>query len=99
MLVDVRPINVSGRPLPTSLRKKEPACRGKLEIVEDRNHRLGRVVLCATLIHATDGRDTELLPELMDAQVIWLNDKSMRVRGVEDVGGTMYAQTWEITVL
>jgi hypothetical protein len=99
MQVDVRPINVGGRPLPASQRKKEPASRGKLQMVENRNHRLGRVVLCATLIHATDGRDTDLLPELMDAQVIWLNDKSMRVRGVEDVGGTMYAQTWDITVL
>lgn len=99
MLVEVRPINVGGRPLPTSLRKKEPASRGKLQIVEDRNHRLGRVVLCATLIHATDGLNTEMLPELMDAQVIWMNDESMRVRGVEDVGGTMYAQTWDIKVL
>ena len=99
MQVEVRPINVGGRPLPTSQRKKEPASRGKLRIFENRNHRLGRVVLCATLTHATDGLNTEMLPELMDAQVIWLDDKVMRVRGVEDVGGTMYAQTWEIMVL
>lgn len=99
MKVDVRPINFRGRPLPAAQRKKEPACQGKLRIGENRNHRLGRSVLCATLTHATDGLGTQLLPELMDAQVIWAEDGFMRVRGVEEIEGTMYAQTWDVKVL
>jgi hypothetical protein len=99
MRVDVRPINICGRPLPKSQRTKQPASQGKLRIGENRLHELGRVVLCATLTDTSDGLETPLLPELMDVQVIWVEDSSMRLRGTEKVEGVHYAQTWDITVL
>lgn len=99
MRVEVRPINECGRPLPTAQRRKQAGNQGKLQIAENRLHAQGRVVLCATLTHATDGLGTLLLPELTDAQVIWVEDNRMRVRGIEQVEGTLYAQTWDITVL
>lgn len=43
--------------------------------------------------------DSELLPELVDAQVIWMNDKTIRVKGIETIDGTLFAQTWDIKVL
>lgn len=99
MRVEVRPLNVQGVPLPASQHKRLPASVGKLRIAENRLHRLGRVVLCATLTSISDGLDTELLPELTDVQVIWVEDGFMRIRGIEQVGGVQYAQTWNLTVL
>ena len=99
MRAEVRPLNVLGKPLPKAQHQKEPACRGKLHVAENRMHAFGRVVNCATLTSATDGLDTPLLPELLDVQIIWLDNSSMRLRGIEDVGGTLFAQTWDIKVL
>lgn len=99
MRVEVRPLSVQGVPLYTSQHKRLPAIVGKLRIAENRLHRLGRVVLCASLTSTSDGLDTELLPELTDAQVIWAEDGFMRIRGVEQVNGVQYAQTWNLKVL
>jgi hypothetical protein len=42
---------------------------------------------------------TVLLPELIDAEVLRMEDNLMRVRGTEQVEGAFYAQTWDIKVL
>ena len=99
MRAEIRPINHRGKPLAKSLRMKQPPSSGELRIFENRMHAFGRVVLCATLTSATDGIETEQLPELVDAQVIWLDDRQMRIRGVELVEGILFAQTWDIRVL
>lgn len=99
MLVEVRPIYRCGKPVPTAVRRKEAPHRGKLCMQEDRMHVLGRVVLCARLANNTDPNEAEVLPELLDAQVIWVADSKMRVRGVEKVGEAFYAQTWDVEVL
>lgn len=99
MLVEVRPIYRRGKDVSKSVREKDAPHRGKLSIAENRLHSAGRVVTCARLTNNTDPNEPDLLPELADAQVIWLMDDQLRVRGVEKVDGVLYAQTWDIKVL
>lgn len=99
MRIEVRTLNHLGRPLGKADRAKAPPCRGKLKVFENRLHDFGRAVLCAQLLSATDGLDSEMLPELFDIQLIWLEDATMRIRGTERVEGALYGQTWDIKVL
>lgn len=99
MRAEVRPIFVRGKEMPKAVREKEPARRGALSVAENRLHAYGRVVTCAKLTSTSDGLDTPLLPELTDVQIIWLMDSSMRLRGIEQVDGVLYGQTWDIKVL
>lgn len=99
MKADVRPVNDHGRPLHKSVRIKQAASRGELRLAENRLHSLGRAVISATLTDDAGGTGTALLPELLDAQVIWIDGTTMRLRGVEVVEGVHYAQTWDVTVL
>lgn len=48
---------------------------------------------------ATSDTEVELLPELLDAEVIWLDGALIRIRGIEIVDGTAFGQTWDIKVL
>lgn len=98
MHAQVRPINVRGKPLPKSVRLKEAAVLGNLRVFENRLHMFGRAVTCATLTDTRDGLNTPKLPELLDVEIIWMDEKSMRLRGVEMVDDTLYGQTWEITL-
>lgn len=99
MRVEVRPLNVSGRPLTRAAHLRLPASVGMLKVIEKRSGKLDRIVLCATLTSVSDGLDTELLPELGEAQVIWIDDGVMRIRGIEVLDGVQYAQTWVVKVL
>lgn len=99
MRVEVRPFNDRGRPLPKAQFKKQPYCMGKLRIFDDRMHYLDRPVRRATLTHPTDGLNTSLMPDLIDVEVLWLDDTTMRLRGMEHIEGAFYGQTWDIKVL
>lgn len=99
MRVEIRPINLRGKALKKAERDAlAPVC-GKLKVFENRLHALGRTLLCARVLSVSDGLETDLLPELLDAQLLWLDDKAIRLRGVEQVDGTSYGQTWDIKVL
>jgi hypothetical protein len=99
MRAEVRPVFVRGKSMPKAVREQEPARRGKLSISENRLHEFGRVVTCAKLTSTSDGLDTPLVPELTDVQIIWLMESGMRLRGIEQVDGVLYGQTWDIKVL
>ena len=98
MHAQVRPINVRGKPLPKSVRLKEAPAVGNLKVFENRLHTFGRAVTCATLIDTKDSLNTPSLPELLDVEIIWMDEKTMRLRGVEVVEDTLYGQTWDITL-
>lgn len=98
MLANVRPIYLRGKSLPAKIRAAEPATRGVLKVFDDRLIELGRVVTCASLTSAGDGQDSALLPVLLDVQIIWLDGKSMRLRGNELVDGALFGQTWDVEV-
>lgn len=99
MRAEIRPINVRGKSLPKAVRLNESAYTGTLRIFENRLHAFGRVVTCATLTDPKDGLGRLALPELLDVQIIWLDDNGMRLRGIEQVDGVLFGQTWEIKVL
>lgn len=99
MQAEVRPINVRGKPLFRAQLAKVPPSRGLLHIFENRLHALNRVVRCATLTHFTDGLSSHVLPELLDVEILHLEDKTMRLRGIEVVDGAYYGQTWDVRVL
>jgi hypothetical protein len=99
MLVEVLPINLFGRPIPKQERNGRRPCRGTLKVLEDLLAEFGRVVRRARLVSVEDGLETDLLPEIMDAEMIWLDETAMRIRGIEKVGGEYYGQTWDIRLL
>lgn len=99
MRVEVRPLYVHGKPLRKDERLREPPSRGKLSVVENRLDARGRVVTCATLTNERDGLDSALLPQLTDVQLIWISDESVRLRGLEQIDGALFGQTWDIKVL
>ena len=99
MRVEIRPMNVRGKTLRKAERTALPATRGILKVFENRIHGLGRTARVAQVISATDGVETELLPELLDAELIWLDGDVVRLRGTELVDGTAFGQTWDIKVL
>ena len=99
MRVEIRPMNLRGKVMRKAERDALAPARGKLKILENRIHSLGRTVRVAQVLSTTDGSESELLPELLDAEVLWLDGVVMRVRGTEMVDGTAFGQTWDIKVL
>lgn len=99
MRAEIQTINLRGKPLPKGLRMSQGIFTGTLRIRENRLHDFGRVVTCATLTNPKDGLNTAILPDLIDAEIIWLADDGMRIRGIERVGDVFFAQTWDIKVL
>jgi hypothetical protein len=98
MNVIVRPINVKGKPLKTSERRASKTYVGRLRIREDRLTFLNRAFTQAELLSNIDGQEAPVLPPLVDARVLWLDDAAMRMTGMEIVEGLQYYQTWDIEV-
>jgi hypothetical protein len=98
MNVVVRPINVCGRPLRTVERKASRSFVGILQVREERNNLLNRAYTQAELVSPLDGQFGKVLPPLVDARILWLKGKQMRITGMEVVEDLQYYQTWEIEV-
>ena len=96
--VRVRPLAYQGRALFKDELSKRDAFDGALKVVENRLHRLGRVVTTATLTGHHNEADVVLL-SLHDVVLLWMDRRKMRIRGFEDVDGVEYAQTWDIEIL
>lgn len=99
MRVEIRPMSLRGKVMKKAERDALAPARGKLKIFENRIHALGRTVRVAQVLSTTGDSEVELLPELLDAEVIWLDGALIRIRGTEMVDGTAFGQTWDIKVL
>lgn len=99
MNVEVKCINERGKALPTKFRKEREAYRGLLRIRQDRVDAYGRFVTKAQLMQKDDATGATVLPDLLDAEVIWAQDGEMRIRGTEMLEGVQFVQTWEARVL
>ena len=99
MRVEIRPMNLRGKAITKAERSALAPARGKLKIFENRVHSLGRTVRVAQVLTTTGDTEIELLPELLDAEVLWLDGTVIRIRGIEMVDGTAFGQTWDIKVL
>jgi hypothetical protein len=99
MKAAVQLINQRGSAIPARQRAAMPVYKGVLHIREARVPALGRIVATAELYSSTESVKQPLIPMLMDADVLFLRDTQMRIRGFEYVDGIQYGQTWDIKVL
>jgi hypothetical protein len=98
MKVEVKLVNERGRSIPAKERRAMSTYRGVLRMNESRNHGLGRICVTAQLLSVTESNEMPVLPELLDATVLFLRDGQMRVRGFELREGVQYGQTWDVRV-
>jgi hypothetical protein len=100
MRVKVRPLRKEGRLVWASATEaKAPGFAGMLTIDEKRDPALGRTMARAKLTGIAAGSDTDLLPELLDVQLLWAREQKMRLAGFEHIDNVAYAQTWAIEVM
>jgi hypothetical protein len=85
-------------PIP-STDTKSPAFVGELVITENRDALLSRQVMRARLLSVSNGTETDLIPPLLDAQLLLLSQQEIRISGVENLDGQLVAQTWVAEVL
>ena len=99
MKVEVQLVNENGRALPKRERAISPRYRGVLHVREARVQSMGRIVTTAELSSTTDANEPLLIPPLLDADVLFLRNDQMRIRGCELGQGVQYGQTWDVKVL
>ncbi len=99
MKVEVQMVNEKGSAVPTKQRAAMPKFRGVMHLREARVQSLGRIVKTAELNSGTDKSSQALVPTLLDADVLFLHEQRMRIRGFELVEGVQYGQTWDVKVL
>lgn len=96
MRAEVQPINEKGRFLRTKARHSMAKYIGTLSVAEARDTHLQRTTRVARLISLIDGNITDVLPALHDAQVLYIKDNRMRMRGFEVIDELEYGQVWDI---
>lgn len=99
MRVKVRPLRKEGRLLISSEQPRVPGFAGIFTVDETRDHAAGRTMVRAKLTGISTGANIDVLPELLDARVLWAQDSKMRVVGFERIAGIEYSQTWSVEVV
>lgn len=98
MKVKVRRLRLNGKNLPANPEGHPPVV-GELRVRPERDPELAREVIRARLLDIGRGTESDLLPDLSDAQLLWAKDGKLRLSGVERVSGVSFAQTWAIEVI
>lgn len=98
MRVKVRLLYCQGRLATHSPGAEPPRHVGELSVSESRDLKLERTSLRARLLDATRGTGADVLPELYDARLIWLQGNQWRITGYERIDDVAYAQTWAVEV-
>jgi hypothetical protein len=98
MRVQVRTLRKNGRNLNRDELKDVPPFVGILKVAEVRDPELARPLVCARLLDPTTKVETDLLPELGDAKLLWVQDGKMRLTGIERLKEADVAQTWSVEV-
>lgn len=98
MRVKVRPLQLKGRSLKRDELRDLPPHLGVLKVAEARDYDLSRPLVRARLLDIMAGTETDLLPELLDARLLWAEDNMLRFAGFERIENVNYAQTWAIEV-
>ena len=73
-----------------------PPVVGELSIAESRDSELSRTLVCARLTDALSESGPDLVPSLIDAQVIWAAKDKLRLSGIERIEKAAYSQTWSV---
>lgn len=96
MRVKVKLLQNRGRALKRPELLSVPAYEGVLKVTEERDYDLSRAVVRARVLQLTAGLQTDVLPELSDARLVWAENGKMRLTGFEEIDGAAYAQTWAV---
>jgi hypothetical protein len=95
MRVRIRRLRHHGASLSSVPEARPPRQSGSLEVEEHRDLKLARTVLRARLV---DEAGIDIVPELLDARLVWAKEGHMRLSGLERIDRAEYAQTWDIEV-
>ncbi|WP_227814121.1 hypothetical protein [Nitrogeniibacter aestuarii] len=76
-----------------------PSHVGEVRVQEVRDLEMARPVMTGRLLQLVNGIETDVLPELLNAELVWLKGDAIRLAGLERVDGTLYAQTWSMELL
>lgn len=99
MKVKVKPMRKEGRLIVSAELQSGPSVAGVLTVEEKRDHLSGRTLARAKLTGISAGPETDMLPELLDARLLWARDEKLRISGFERIGSVEYAQTWAVEVV
>ena len=99
MRVKVRPMRMEGKLVPSPDDPKSPGFAGLFTVEETRDHISGRAVVRARLTKAAPDLNTDVIPELMDARLLWAKGGKLRLNGFERIGAAEYMQTWSVEVV
>jgi hypothetical protein len=99
MRVKVKPLRKEGRLLVSSGEPASPGFAGVFTVDETRDHASGRALVRAKLRGMSTGTEADVLPELLDARLLWALEGKFRMVGFERVGTAEYAQTWAVEVV
>jgi hypothetical protein len=99
MKVKVRVLRKLGRHLHRPEHETTPPVVGELSIAESRDAELSRTIVCARLTDLLSESGFDLIPALIDAQVIWAVDNKLRVSGIERIEKAAYSQTWSVELV
>jgi hypothetical protein len=99
MKVKVMLMRKLGRNMPQKEQHDAPSVTGRLSLDEKRDPELGRTVMRAQLRSLLQEQGAELLPDLNDARVLWIDGSRMRLSGLERLENASYAQTWAVELM
>lgn len=99
MLVRLTPLYDKGVSIPLKVRKSTPFVSGVLHLHEERVARIGRTVRIARIKDASDATIISKVPALYDAVIEYLVNDQIRIRGVEEEEGVLYAQCWDAIIV
>lgn len=99
MKVKVRTLRQLGRNLHKEQLKDMPGFVGVLRVGEERDPELSRQVMRARLLDTGRAAEHDLLPQLNDARLIWVQGGAFRLTGTERRDGAEYGQTWSVEVV
>ena len=99
MKVEVQVIYEKGKSARYRDRAKARTYCGTLRVREERVQALGRHATIAAVVSQTDGLDSQVLPALHDAELLYVDGSKLRIRGFELVEDAQYGQTWDVKVV
>ena len=86
MRVKIRPMQVKGRSLKKEELRDLPPHVGILKVAEARDYDLSRPLVRARLLDIVVGTETDVLPELLDARLLWAEGNLLRLAGFNASG-------------
>jgi hypothetical protein len=96
MEAKIRALRKDGRNLNGDQLKGVPRRVGILRVTEDRDIELNRPMVRARLLDPTRTSESDLLPPLDDARLLFLDKGKMRLTGIERLAERDVAQTWDV---